>query len=330
MTKFIGRQQEVGIAPEATRGTPVAPTFWLPKTTYTVEDKVQKGRFMGSYGRLEGGDDALVTEKWAEGDCALELTDKNLGLLLYGLFGTVSSGSFNSAYKHTFTVQQSVQPKTLTLMMNDPIGSGETPTKTLAYARAMVDKFEMNVELGELVKGSFGFMSMAHKDYTRQSASYATQNKWAHNHLTFKIAADESSLAAASKINIQSLTLSIERNVVRENALGTVQPVDILARNFRITGKIKLTYEDRTYRDYMLNGTKKAVSIILNRSDVTIGATTPQFQLDLPIVDFYDWTPSQDLEAVASQEIGFEALYDVTNTKLIGTNAFVVNETASY
>ena len=330
MAKFIGRQQEVGIARETTRGTFVVPTFWVPKVNFTVEDKVQKGRFMGNYGRLEGGDDAFVTHKWAEGELEVELQDKIIGLILYGLLGTVSSASFNSAYKHTLSVQQSVQPTTLALAMNDPIGAAESPTKTIAYARAMLNSFELNLEMGELVKSTIGFLAMPHKDFTRQSSSYTAQNKFAHQHLNFKIAANEAALDAASKINLQMLTLRIERNVVRENALGTVQPVDILARNLRVTGTLKLTHEDRTYRDYMLDGTKKALRITLNNSGVTIGATTPQVQIDLANVDFFDWEPSHDLDDVSMQEIGFEALYDVTNSRLFGTNTFVVNETASY
>ena len=330
MAKFTGRQQEVGVAREATRGTLVVPAFWIPKVSYNVEDKVQKAKFLGNYGVLAGGDAAPVTQQWAEGDLELELTDKILGILLYGLFGTLTTGSFNSVYKHTLTIQNSVQPTTLSLWMNDPINAAETPTKSLGYAMGMVNSFEMKVELGELVKGTFGFVAKSHTDFTRQTPSYAAGNKFAHNHLSFKIAANTASLDAASKINLQSLQLKIERAVIRENALGTVQPVDILARQFKITGKIGLTYQARTYRDYMLNGTTKAMRIALNNSSVTIGATTPQFQLDLPIVHFEAWEPKQDLDEVAMQELNFEALYDVSNGILVGANTFVVNAQASY
>ena len=329
MGKFIGRQQEVGIAREITRGVLVAPAFWIPKVDFTVEDKVQKGRFQGNYGVLAGGDDALVTQQWSEGELELEVTDQNIGLLLYGLFGTLSSSSFLSAYKHLLSIQNSVQPTTLSLMMNDPIGS--TNSKTVAMAKAMINSMELDVELGELIKARFGFMGMPHSDYTRQTPSYSAENKFAHQHLTFKIAANTGALDAASKINLQSLTLRIEKNVIRENALGTVQPVDLLGRNIKITGTIRLTHEDRTYRDYMLDGTKKALRIYLNRSDVTIGSTTPQLKIDLPIVDFFDWESSHPLDDISAQEIQFEALYDVANSELIDeSESFVVNATTSY
>jgi hypothetical protein len=167
MAKFIGRQQEVGVAVEATRGTPVVPTFWIPKMNYNVEDKVLKAVFEGNYGVLAGGDDALVTSKWAEGDLEFEMQDKVLPYVLYSLFGSLSSASFNSVYKHTLALGTTVQGKTLTLWMNDPINAAESPTKSLAYAKAAVNNFELSAVLGELVKCRANFIAMLHKDFTR-------------------------------------------------------------------------------------------------------------------------------------------------------------------
>lgn len=328
MSKFIGRQQEVGIARETSRGSLVTPTFWIPKTNFSVEDKVEKSSFNGNYGVLAGGDDAIVTRRWSEGDLEMEVTDDNIGLLLYALFGSLSSASFNSAYKHTITEQNSTQPTTLSLMMNDPIGS--TNSKTVAYARGMVNSLELTAEVGELLMASFGFVAMPHTDYTLQTPSYTAENKFSHRDVSVYIASNEASLSGASKINVRSLSLTIEKNVEREHSLGTVQPVDILARSLKISGSLSLTYEDRTYRDFMNNGTKKALRILVNRSDVTIGSTTPQIQIDLPIVHFDGWEATHPLEEVATQDFTFTALYDVSNSYIIGANTFVVNETASY
>lgn len=328
MSKQTGRLQNVGIAREATRGTPVVPAFWIPKTNFTVEDKVMKAPFMGNYGVLAGGDAAPVTEKWAEGVLEMEVTDKNIGLLLYAMFGTLSSGSFNSVYKHTLTIQNSVQPTTLTLWMKDLIA--DDASKTLAYAMAMVDYVEFKVELGELVKTTVGFISKVHKDWTELTPSYTAENKFRHQDLRLKIAANTAALDAASKVNVQSYTIRFQRSVARENALGTVQPVDIVSRAFKISGSMKLTYEDRTYRDYMLDGTTKAMRFSLVKGDSTIGATNPQVQIDLPVVHFDQWEAAHPNEEVATQEVNFEALYDVSNSILIGANSFVVNEQASY
>lgn len=329
MSKFIGRQQAIAVSVEATRGTLVAPESWINKTNYSVEPKVQKGRFEGNYGNIYPGDDAIVTQKWAEGDIEAEVQDQMIGYFLYALFGSLSSASFNGAYKHTLTIDDNnAQHKSLSLYMDDPIGSDNS--KTIAYAMAMINSMELSVEQGELVKSVFSFMAKGHTDYTKQTPSFSAENKFSHKDLTFKIAANIAGLDAASKINLQSLKLSVNKNLIKENALGTVQPVDILNRMITIQGTIMLTYEDRVYRDYMLDGSKKAVRITLNRSDVTIGSTTPQIQIDLPVVDFEGWEPSNPNDDVSTQEITFTALYDVTNDILIGANSFVVNEKASY
>lgn len=330
MTKFVGRQQEVGIARESSRGVAVAPSFWLPKVTFSLEDKAEHVEFNGNYGVLAGGDEALVASQWSEGDLELEVGDKSVGLLLYALFGTLTSGAFNSVYKHTLALQNSVQPTTLTMMMNDPIGGAETPTKSLAYRLSMINSLELTSNLGELVKAKFNVIAKKHMDYTRQASSYTAENKFGHHHVKVFVASAEAGLDAATRLNIRSLKLNIERGVERENSLGTVQPVDIVAKMFKISGSIVLTYEDRTYRDYLLAGTKRALRIAINRSDVTIGATTPQIQFDLPYVHFHEWEPSSGLDEIGTQEIQFTALYDVANSKLVGANTFVVNGQASY
>jgi hypothetical protein len=327
MSKFIGRQQQVGIAREATRGTIVAPSFWVPKTNFLLEDKVLKAPFQGSYGSLAGGDDALVTQQWAEGDLELSITDKVIGLLMYALFGTLTTADYLSAKKHTLTLQESVQATSLSLFMKDPIA--DTNLKTLAYANAMINSFELNVELGELIKATTNLIAKRHTDYTEQTPSYSEETKFAHQHLTFKVAANSAGLDAASKINLQSLSLRVNKNAIRENALGTVQPVDILNKMIDITGTIRLTYEDRVYRDYMLDGTKKAIRIDIVNPDVTIGSTNPSLRIDLPVVHFDAWEPNQPLEEIAEQEITFQALYDVANSRII-SDAYVINEQASY
>lgn len=330
MAKFIGRQQEVGIGRESSRGTIVAPSKWVPKVNFSVEDKVSKSRFQGGYGNILGGDDAVVSDKYAQGDLEFEAQDDILPMILYAVFGGLTSASFNGAYKHSLSIANSVQHQSLSLHMNDPIGAAESPAKTIAYARSMVDTFDIISRPGELIQCRAGFIAAAHRDWTRQTPSYAAQNKFTHQHAFVKVANDLSGLDAASKISVREIELNIRKNVIRENSLGTVQPVDILNRKIEISGKLTLTHEDRTYRDYMLDGTKKAVRVGMINSGVTIGSTNPQFQLDLSVCDFTEWEPAHPIDDISTQQIMFSALYDVTNDVLIGSDSFAVNETASY
>ena len=42
MSTFIGRKANVGIAKEAVRGTPLDPTFWIPKRELTADEKINQ------------------------------------------------------------------------------------------------------------------------------------------------------------------------------------------------------------------------------------------------------------------------------------------------
>lgn len=331
MGKFIGRQQEVGVSKESSRGTiPATVGVWVPKVNFDVEDKVQKATVRGSYGKITGGDNSFVVQKWAEGKLELEMTDQSIGYFLNALFGTSTPAAAGDVYKHTLTVQESVQPTTLSLYMNDPIGSGETPAKTMAYAMAMVNSMEINAEVGAMIEAVINMIAKPHSDYTKLTPTYTAENRFRHQHLKFYVAADSASLDAATRIYLQSLKLKIERSVIRENALGTVQPVDILSRGFKISGTIKLAYQDRTYRNYMLDGSKKAIRIDIVNGDDTIGAAShPAFRLDLPVCHFDSWEPTHPLEDMAMQEITFEALYDIANSQLV-SDAYLINAKASY
>lgn len=314
------------MAIETTRGTVQTPSIWVPKTNFAVDDKAQHAVFEGSRGRLEGGDDFSVPLQWGEGDLEFEVQHNTIAKILYALFGTISTGSFNSAYKHTLSALQNVQGKTLSLWLQDPYGS-----VTRVFPMSVINSFELSAELGELVKARVNFLARGREDWTLQTPTYAAAGyKFASQHVFVKVAANEAGLDAASRINVQSLTLNVERDAIRENSMGTVQPVDILVRALKVSGKLKLTYEDRTYRDYMLNGTTKSLRVALDKRDTTIGTTTPQVQIDLAKVRFFDWQPAQELGEVATQEVAFEALWDVSNTRLLGSNTFVVDETSSH
>lgn len=318
MAKQTGRQQNIGIARESTRGTAVAPAIWVPKINFSFDDKVSKARFEGSYGNIFPGDDAFVALQWGEGNMEFEMTDVSMGLFLRWIFGGLSSASFMSANKHSITASNSVQHNSLSIAVKDEIDSHVFPL-------CMVNNFQLISEIGELVKCNIDFVGKKHKDWTALTPSYTAENKFIHQNLTFKTAANEGALAAAAAIPIRRLELNIAKNAIRENALGTVQPVDIINGMISIQGRIMLTMEDRSYRDLMVDGTKKAVLINFTNSDVTIGSTNPQVQLELPVVDFENWEPTHPNDDLATQEIVFNALYDVANDQFIGDDTFVVN-----
>lgn len=325
MSKFIGRLVDVGIAKEASRGAGATPTFWIPKSNVTIDDKVLKARNAGSYGSINAeGNQALTARRHAEGTLEFDMYDKSFGLFLLAALGTVqTSGPTDSAYTHTFTLDNDNQHQSLDISVQ------EADVAELHYRLSMLDSLELSVVPDDLVKCVATFMSRSSVG-TSVTPSYIAENKFVGRHLTFKLATLASGLGAASNIPLRSLTLRIEKNTQLVHNTASVEPEDILNKGFRITGEIELDYESRDYANLMLDGSYRAVRINLNNAQTLIGtSSTPQFTLDLSRVDFDQWESQRPNDEIASQTLTFTALYDITNSNVINS-CTLVNAQSSY
>lgn len=322
MSKAIGRLCDFGIGKEGTRGVGVAADFWVPKAVLSFDDKVTKARSELSYGTInQYGYLSEVAQKWSEGTLESDVLDKSFGLLLLATLGTVSSGVFSGAYKHVYSLQEDNQHDSLSIHIDEPNGD-------LIFELAMIESLSLSMTPEEMVKFVVDFKAQSSQG-SSGSASYSAENKFLGRHLAFKIAATTAALDAASAISLKSLNFNIAKNLMLDQVLGTVQPEDILNKAFTITGEIELTYEDRAYANYMLDGSYKAMRIDLVNSDKTIGTTNPSFRLDLSRVDFDSWEPTRDNDEIMTQKITFTAMWDLTNGDVIN-NCYVINEQASY
>ena len=321
MVKWIGRRMSIGIGLESTRGKLVAPSYWVNALSFNHEDKVIKARTNAGYGGIWGGSQSLVAQKWAEGEMEIEMGDKSFGEILHATLGTVSTISQDGAYKHTFTLQNDNKHDSLSIQTVDPIGN-------LSFARAMIENLTIDFIPEDLVKYTVGFRSEPSLDGS-VSASYSAENKFLGRHLNFKIAADTSSFSNAT-VCLRRLSLTFTKNLEDSYCLGNKIPVDINNKKFEITGELELDYEDRTYRDYMLDGDYKALRIDLVNTDVTIGTTNPSFRIDLSKVDFHDWDADHVLDDITSQTLQFTALYDLGGNGNVFNDCYLINEDSSY
>jgi len=328
MTKAIGRLFNIGISKETTRGSNIAaPTFYVPKRAFTHADKVTKARSTLSYNSIIGeGNQNPVALRWGEGSFETDLLSESFGLLLLSLLGTVSTaGPTDSAYTHTFTLQEDNQHDSLSLWVDDPTAGD------IVFTLAMINTLTIEIVPDDVVKVSVDFMSKASKGVSDLTASYSAEDKFLGRSLTFKIEDATGDLAAGNNVPIKSLTLRFIKNLVKDDVLGTVDPEDILNQQLQIEGEVELNLENRVYKDLMLSGSYKAIRIQLINDDevVGVGATKPQFILDLSRVDFEAWEPDRPNDEISKQVITFKALWDITNGDVIN-NCQLINETASY
>lgn len=314
MSKFIGRKGTLLVAKESVRGTATTSGgFWVPRSTISFDDKVEIAREDEALGKIADSDNLFVTQKMASGEIESNLDDKLLGIFLTSLFGSSPSTSGGGPYTHAYTLNNSNQHQSLSVLYQDP------DTARL-YPLSVVDSFKIAVEQNALVMFTVGLMSRGGKQWTAQNADFSgLGNKFLHQHLVFKTADTVAGLAGANPISIKSLELTINANTIVDSVLGTVEPEDILNQQFSVEGSITLNKEDESYRELMLTGNKKAVSISFVRD------SSSQFNLTLPRVDFTEWEQDRTLNSIVSQTINIKGNYDAANSLDIISTCELIN-----
>lgn len=313
MTKFVGRRGAVGYAKEASRGTALAATLWGGRNDFSFNDKTENVREEEGLGRIEDSDAQFVTNKFGEGDIGGDLEDKYLGLILTSLLGQSPVTAGGPTYTHTYTLSQSNQHQSLSI-------SYQEPNVTKVFPLAVVNSLEITIEANGKVEYTINFMSRSGKTWSTQSVdTTGIGNKFLHQHVKTKLAATVGALSGASEISVKSLNLTIASNTVKDDVLGTVTPEDILNQQFSVEGEITLNNEDQTYRNYMLDGTYRAMDLSFVRS------ASSSLQLQLPRVDFTEWEADYTLNEIAKQTIQFKGNYDAANALSVISTCILTN-----
>ncbi len=308
---MIGRQIQIGIAKEATRGTVAVPTFWIPKEDASIDDKVEYLESGQSFGILADSDDNSLIKQMAEGEISGKVRDKSFGLMLLGAFGTVNSVvKETTAYNHTFSLANTNIHQSLTVEL-------KSAAEQLSFALAMVKSLKMNFEVGKFV--TYALALVAKKGATSSnSPAYVAENEFIAKHATMKLATNLAGLGAASAIVVRSIDITIDKSVDEEMGIGSLDPVEIYNKEFSIEGTMEAEYKDTaSFKAAYKAGTKQAMRIIVANTDVTIGASSnPTIQIDLAKVSFKDWVRAGSNKDIIKQTIKFKAHYSLTDAKM--------------
>lgn len=318
MTKFVGRRGSLGIAKEASKGTPVNPTYWIPEAKMSFFDRATQASEDQGMGQIADQDSIYVTMVMGEGDVDAEFYDQGLGFILMSLLGAAPNTTGGNPYTHAFTLSNTNIPQTLSLYWTDP-------DRDYMFPQCVVESLKVSIAPAGKVEYTVHFKSKTARNWTHQTPSYTTLGgKFLHQHLVFKLAANIAGIAAATNISLKNLEFTIDRKTIFDEVMGTVEPEDILSLPISVEGTLTLNLEDDTYRNYMLNGTYKSMEIKL------LASTSSSLDLQFPRVNFSEWEPDWTLNEAAKQKINFKANYDSANAQAIITTASLINTKSSY
>lgn len=324
MSEAIKRIYNLGIGKETVRGTKVTPSFWLKPTSNDVQDRIEVVKSERQNGRQEGKEDQAIAKTWSDGTIEGEIFDKSIGLFLLGALGDVDSVESGDAgvYNHTFSVLQSSQHPTFTIVEK------RADVEQVAYTNSVIESLGLNFELNSYCTFSANMKGKG-KVADTSSPSYVNENFFMAKNVTVKIADTYAGLNTGSSVCVKNLSLEIQKNIQDDECLGNTTPTDFLNQDFGVSGEIELYFDSIYNRDYALNGTQKALRIILEDTATTIGSTShPKIVIDLAKVKFEEPEISSEGKEIVRLVLKFEAFYSATDGLLI--NTVLTNTQASY
>lgn len=316
MSTQIGRLVQVGLGRESVgRGTPAAAAFWMAKMDFDFNPRADLAINTSGLGVIDARSDAKVVEKVGEGSFGGAVYDKQFGLLLAACLGTWSTGTaIDTTYTHTFTRLNNNQHPSLTLYHKD-LNVEER------YPLAMLNQLTINAVLKDYIKFSAGFMSKVGVATTGNTPSYTAENIFLNTHATVKFADTVAALGTASATSIRAINLTFNKNVEDLQNLGSVEPTDIVNKAFGVVGDLEMLYDATTFRDYVLNGNKKACLITISNTDALLGtASYPTLTITLSPMTLRDWGRTTGQDDVVTQTIAFDGNFSITDSATVAVS----------
>lgn len=321
MADYIGRKVAVGLGAETVRGTAVAPAFWVRHLSLDFQRRGETVQNESALGRREKFSDSEIVRQFAEGSLEGKVNTKSIGLVLLGAFGTVESAASGAGFEHTFSIDQSNTPQSLTIARVDGVTSRR-------HALAMVRSLEINIETGEYVRFTAEFVAKQGTD-AANTVAYVEEYEFSSKDAYVKFANDVAGLGAASASAVKSGRITIDNGVEPYYEFGDTDPAEIHAGAVEVTGELVARHSSNAYEDLYHNNTKRAMIIGVENTAVDLGGGLhPKLEFVLPRVSITEFETSNDLDAIVEQTLGLTGELDTDEGYTI--EATLVNDVEEY
>lgn len=317
VTTFAPDKAFLGIAPETTPGTPVAPTYTIPYEKCDFEDKPKwlddpslRGSMAELYDRIQG---VLVSDFTVDG---LFFAD-TFGHYLANILGDRTTTGSADPFTHAFALLNSgnAQPKTHTLTYSSGIPAS---TGARVYASAAMSELSIKWDAAaQLVKyttkGMAWGSSIAGAAPTASPSSVEAMASWR------AIVGLGGPASGGTLISTpQTMEIDFKRKLEAHYTMaGGQQPGVIQRGSLGVSGKMTVIAADESPQVTLLAATKQALQIVLNNGISTSSAGCQQLQIDLAKAMFK--TTKLDQGKTASlYQIDFDGLANSTNAGASG------------
>lgn len=270
MPTGTGMDRQIGYAAEATYGTGVTVTRFLPAISETLKKDITPTESAGQF----AGQKVLRSTQWTQGNATVggdiqhELYTQSMGLLLRAAFGTVTTTGAGPSYTHVFS------PADRTVSFTTQVGVPTTYGSVIphTYTGCKIQSWELGVSAGEIVTWGMTVIAQEESSGTAiATPSYATNlTPWHAKSATFTM--------GTVTVPVKSFTLSAGINLTDDRRFlgSTIIAEPLQGALEEYTGTIDIEWGNPTSQGTLLyqrflQGTESA--LVCNLTAGTLAGT---------------------------------------------------------
>ncbi|SIS11330.1 phage tail tube protein [Williamsia sterculiae] len=322
---FLGRRVSIGFGVETTPGTSVAPSFFFKHLSLDFQRRKTNIKNESAMGRNEKYNDSADVAFWADGKFEGKVGDISIGYILANVIGapvtTANADASGTVKNHTFDISSTVLPPALTTTRIDP-------KTNRRHAMSYISDVEIKIETG-------GWLTVSGKISAKKGAtgtdtrSFVYEREFTSTHVFAKLANNVAGLAAASEVDVKTITIKLVRPVDPYIPLHASEPASFDLGEFEISSEVVLRYRNTTYEDLWYNNTIQAFQVTASNTDVTIGtATNPTLTFTVPRARVNDFGMNTDLGNYVEQTLTIDGELDTVAGYLV--RAVLTNTQTGY
>jgi hypothetical protein len=230
---------------------------------------------------------------------------------------TVTTG----VYQHVFPWTNTNQHQSLSITTADDI-------QDYIYPLGMVNSFEMEAQINNYITSVISLLAKIGQS-TTANPSYIEDCPFTSRYMSIYIADTVEDLDDADKANLTSFTMTINKNLEQEFAIGEVDPKEISNKQFSIEGSLAYNHTNDTYRNMVLSNTFKAMKIEIKDTSVNLGSdTNPTLTFILPKISMTEISRDQSNDSLVNETVSFKGMFDLSSG--VPIQATLINKQSSY
>lgn len=313
----------LGLGRQSAQDTSVTPTRYINPNSFTPRENnnaifdegyANRSVLKHARGNLDVG-----------GDFTFKVSPENCGEVLYGVFGGVTSTQQGAtdAYLHTFKHADSLPWYT--------VEHSALSSKARIYTGCVFDSLGISATEGEALLMSPSFTATTHPALASAQTPSFDSKDW------FSVGSTvTATVGGVATYTIKSFDVTIQNNIEKDYGIDSYVLGSATPGAFKVTGSLDLLYAEDVWELFL--GADASTTPQSELSTVAldlkwVGATIASTYYDTLELDFggvvfntESFSPQKGTRAV--QTIGFEAVYDATDTTSIV--AMLTNETTAY